>query len=65
MRKLPKDVFVVLRNKGTEDKFLMATVNLDDLDDGELVGHYRQIELLKVERSVTTAFSLKAIHDDR
>lgn len=59
MTKLPKELFVVLREKGTENEYLFATTDVDDIEDGELFGRYKQLSLEKVERTTTTRIVIK------
>lgn len=59
MTKLPKDLFVVLREKGTENEYMFATTNLEDLEDGEMFGRYKQTSLEKIERTTVTRLVIK------
>lgn len=55
MRKLPtKDVFIILRNGGTEDEYLEATTDLDVIEDNQMYGRYTQVSLERMERTVAT-----------
>ena len=54
MTKLPKDIFVALRNKGTDNEYLFATTDLDNFEDGDLFGRYKQTSLEKIERTTST-----------
>ena len=54
MTKLPKDVFVVLREKGTDDEYLFATTDLEEFYNGELFGLYKLNSMEKIERITTT-----------
>lgn len=51
MKKLPKVLYVSIMDKGTEDEYLYCSDNVDDelFEDGDLIGAYRQTELLKLE----------------
>ena len=48
MKQLPKTIYLVCREPGTNDAYLFATTDVDDLDDQELAGAYAQTTLFKV-----------------
>lgn len=50
---LPKTVYIVKRDAGTENEYLHASEDLTDFDDGEIVGSYILVATDVVE--VTTA----------
>ena len=54
MTELPKELFVVLREKGTDSEYLHATTDLQDLENDEVFGRYKQTSLEKIERITTT-----------
>ena len=59
MTKLPKDLFVVLREKGTENEYLFATTDLEEIENDEMFGRYKQTSLEKIERITTTRAVIK------
>ena len=40
MKKLPKTLWVVRENEGTENEFISAGECIDDMDHGAVVGEY-------------------------
>jgi len=47
MKTLPKRIFVVLANEGSEDEYLNATTDIESLEHNVIVGVYEQKELLR------------------
>ena len=44
MKKLPKTVYVVLHEANTDDEYLYATTDLENIEHGEIVGTYNLIQ---------------------
>ena len=47
MKKLPKTLWVVRENEGTDDEFISAYENIDQIYDGSVVGEYTLTTLNK------------------
>ena len=54
MKKLPKEILVVLKNKETNDEYFHATTDIKDVEDGEMFGRYKQVSLERVEKITVT-----------
>ena len=40
MKKLPKTLWAIRENEGTENEFIAAFEDIDQIDDGSVVGEY-------------------------
>lgn len=47
MKTLPKTLWITLEGKGTKDEFILASTHIENIEDGELVGEYKQVSLNK------------------
>ena len=59
MTKLSKDLFVSLRDKGTDDAYLFTTTDIEDFENNEMFGRYKQTSLERVERTTATRLVIK------
>ena len=48
MKTLPKTLYVVLKEKGTENEYLHASTDAGIFEDGDMVGVYYQGELTRM-----------------
>jgi len=48
MKRLPKTLYVVLKEKGTENEYLHASADPDVFDNDDMVGIYYQNELTRM-----------------
>ena len=51
MKRLPKTLYVALKEKGSENEYLHASADISVFEDGDLVGIYYQGELTKMDVS--------------
>lgn len=59
MKYPPKQLFVVVREPGTENEYLFATTDLEDIENGEVIGRYNLDQYEKVIRTVKTETIVK------
>ena len=48
MKRLPKTLYVALKEKGSENEYLYASADISVFEDGDLVGIYYQGELSRM-----------------
>ena len=51
MKNLPKTVWIVRENEGTDDEFMVPYNDIESIDDGSVVGEYT-LTTLNIKRSV-------------
>jgi len=59
MKRLPKTLYVVLKEKGTENEYLHASADPDVFDNDDMVGiYYQNVRMNSPEWSLTMNFAL-------